>query len=52
MCGVVVMALTFTGQPGPMRIVQSVANGVSPGNTGNPGPMAGEMSQSFMAPAR
>ncbi len=36
---------TLTGQPGPIDQVQRSANGVSPGKTGKPGPMAGEMSQ-------
>src|SRR5436190_24359301 len=47
MCGDIVMAHRFTGQPGPMRAVQRCAYGSSPGNSGESGAMGGEMSQSF-----
>ncbi|GAB4472505.1 MAG: hypothetical protein OHK0044_16230 [Burkholderiaceae bacterium] len=46
MCGDIVISDTLTGQPGPDFQVQRNANGVSPGNTGNPGATLGEMSYS------
>jgi hypothetical protein len=34
----------LTGQPAPSVAAQRCSNGASPGNTGEPGPMGGEMS--------
>src|SRR5881409_2065672 len=47
MCGDIVIALRFTGQPGAMRAVQRCEKGSSPGKSGESGAMGGEMSQSF-----
>src|SRR2546423_13399312 len=49
MCGDMVMAHRFTGQPGGMRAVQRCAYGSSPGKSGESGAIGGEMSQSFLA---
>src|SRR2546427_416553 len=41
MCGDIVMAVRFTGQPGPMRVVHFCEYGSSPGESGAGGEIGG-----------